>query len=349
MGINTPEKHGLKKLVTPKIKVFRSESEMHHMKITKKQIPLFVALGLGTIGLVNLTQGSADVKISENDGKKRIVFLVGDDLNHVSGTHEFYAGARLLEKSLKAGELKDQLEIEIVNNWPKDSSVFDDADAIIHYYKGNKTHFVNENAAFFDTLAKKGVGQMFIHYAVDPDTSVNDSLKSWTGGVYQDKVSTNPHWTLTSTLDKHPINNGVENYSSHDEWYFNIDFEKEIILGAEDLVQSDEVYSVMRGEKKALAKVKKVQKVLRDAEKDSVLTVFWAKESSTGGRGVGVTGAHYHKNWAHDEFRKQVLNGIVWCAQLPVPETGVESPSITEEEINKNLDKRKRKFQKITL
>ncbi|MGJ8673484.1 ThuA domain-containing protein [Rubritalea sp.] len=321
------------------------------MKINAKQIPLVVALGLGSIGLVNLTQGSGDESKAANsdDGKKRIVFLVGDDLNHASGTHEFLAGAKLLEKSLKAGEMKDQLDIEIVNNWPEDTSVFDGADAIIHYYKGNKTHFVNENAAFFDALAKKGVGQMFIHYAVDPDTSVNGSLKSWTGGVYKDKVSANPHWTLTSTLDKHPINNGVESYTSHDEWYFNIDFEKEVILGADDLVQSGEVYSVMRGEKKDLAKVKKVQKLLKGSEDDSVLTVFWAKESTDGGRGVGVTGAHYHKNWAHDEFRKQVLNGIIWCAQLPVPAEGVESPSITEEEINLNLDQRKKGFKQISL
>ncbi|MFC5051057.1 ThuA domain-containing protein [Rubritalea spongiae] len=319
------------------------------MKMNAKQIPLVVALGLGTLGLVSLTQGSGEEKEPSSDGKKRIVFLVGDDLNHASGTHEFYAGAKLLEKSLKAGELKDHLDIEIVNNWPEDTSVFDDADAIIHYYKGNQTHFVNKNAGLFDGLHKKGVGQMFIHYAVDPDTSVNGSLKSWTGGVYKDKFSTNPHWTLKSTLDKHPINNGVAEYSSHDEWYFNIDFEKEVLLGAEGVVKSDEVYSVMRGNKSDLAKVKKAQKTLKSAQSDSVLTVFWAKESAGGGRGVGVTGAHYHKNWAHDEFRKQVLNGIVWCAKLPVPAGGVESPEITEEEINANLDKRKKGFKKISL
>ena len=32
--------------------------------------------------------------------KKKVVFLVGDDLNHGSGTHEFYAGGLLLKDSL---------------------------------------------------------------------------------------------------------------------------------------------------------------------------------------------------------------------------------------------------------
>jgi type 1 glutamine amidotransferase len=248
-----------------------------------------------------------------------------------------------------SGDLKDVLDIEVVNNWPEYTSVFDDADVIVHYYRGNQWHFVNENVSFIDALAKKGVGQMFIHYAVDPDTKVNDALKSWTGGVYKDKFSNNPHWTLNSTLDKHPINNGVSDYTLHDEWYFNMDFEKEVILGAEDLVKSDEVYSVMRGKKEDLAKVKKAKKTLKSAKHDSALTVFWAKESGHGGRGVGVTGAHYHKNWANDTFRMQVLNGILWCAQMPVPPNGVSSPAITEEDINANLDERKKGLKKIKL
>jgi len=80
------------------------------------------------------------------------------------------------------------------------------------------------------------------------------------------------------------------------------------------------------------------------------LTVFWATENESGSRGVGITGAHYHKNWANDDFRKQVLNAIIWSAKLPVPEGGVESPKITEEVINQNLDSRKKGgLKKITL
>jgi type 1 glutamine amidotransferase len=56
-----------------------------------------------------------------------------------------------------------------------------------------------------------------------------------------------------------------------------------------------------------------------------------------GGRGFGFTGGHYHKNWADPDFRKLVLNAIVWIAGADVPADGIES-SVTEEQLKLNLD-----------
>ena len=76
---------------------------------------------------------------------------------------------------------------------------------------------------------------------------------------------------------------------------------------------------------------------------------FRAKQRQDGGRGAGITGAHFHKNWANDSFRKQVLNAIAWCAKLDVPKGGVMSPKISEDMLNENLDKRKPKFKRLSL
>jgi hypothetical protein len=65
--------------------------------------------------------------------------------------------------------------------------------------------------------------------------------------------------------------------------------------------------------------------------------VAWACERPDGGRGFGITGAHYHKNWADDNFRKLVLNAILWTAKMEVPAQGVSS-KISEEQIKQNLD-----------
>jgi hypothetical protein len=35
-------------------------------------------------------------------------------------------------------------------------------------------------------------------------------------------------------------------------------------------------------------------------------------ERPNGGRGFGFTGGHKHVNWADDNFRKVVLNGLLW-------------------------------------
>jgi hypothetical protein len=56
-----------------------------------------------------------------------------------------------------------------------------------------------------------------------------------------------------------------------------------------------------------------------------------------GGRGFGFTGAHYHRNWKDDNFRKLVLNALLWVAKAEVPEQGVPSV-VTDEQMKENLD-----------
>jgi len=278
---------------------------------------------------------------------KKLVILTGDDTTHACGTHEFEAGGKLIISAIGKSVLAGKVECAHVHNWPEDTSVFNGADMILHYYKGNKWHFMNENVAMIDALAKKGVSQMFVHYACDPDTAVNKDLKSWTGGVYKDKFSSNPFWTLESVLEKHPINKGVKKYTLNDEWYMKIDFDQNPLQGYTE-TKVGVVHSVMSGNNVDKKPHPKFKKALKNDD-GSAKIVFWAKESENGCRGIAVTGAHYHTAWANDEFRKQVLNSISWGLKIPVPETGVSSPAISEKQINENLDKRKKKQKKLTL
>ena len=52
--------------------------------------------------------------------------------------------------------------------------------------------------------------------------------------------------------------------------------------------------------------------------------VMWAFNRPGGGCGVGFTGGHYHLNFADPNFRKLVLNAIVWIAGVEVPANGVD-------------------------
>lgn len=309
---------------------------MNTMKVTR--------LAMATLGLAGIPLHAAD-----EAGKRHVVFLVGDDLNHASGTHEFFAGAMLLKESLANSQLKETLTCTVVNNWPDDTSVFKDADAIVHYYKGNKAHFMNKNHALIDGLADKGVGQLFIHYAVDPEPVAEKFIQKWTGAVYKTGYSANPHWDLKAILEKHPINSGVEQIELRDEWYLKMDYECECSIDHGGTLESDKVHAVMSGRPEAAEGNRKLTRAIAKDKKPSDLTVFWAKERTDGGRGAGVTGAHFHKNWADDAFRKQVLNAIAWCAKVPVPAGGVDSPKITEDMLNRNLDKRKPKFGRLKL
>ncbi|MES2981213.1 MAG: hypothetical protein V4727_02780, partial [Verrucomicrobiota bacterium] len=73
------------------------------------------------------------------------------------------------------------------------------------------------------------------------------------------------------------------------------------------------------------------------ARKGEEETMMWCIERADGGRGVGFTGGHFHKNWADDNMRKVVLNALLWVTKVEVPEKGVES-KVTEEDMAANLD-----------
>jgi len=74
--------------------------------------------------------------------------------------------------------------------------------------------------------------------------------------------------------------------------------------------------------------------VLQRKEKQHVM---WVYDRPDGSRGFGFTGGHFHNNWGNDDFRKVVLNAILWIAKADVPANGVPS-TVTPEELQANLD-----------
>ena len=64
---------------------------------------------------------------------------------------------------------------------------------------------------------------------------------------------------------------------------------------------------------------------------------MWAVERPDGGRSFSFTGGHRHVNWGNENFRKVVVNALLWIAKADVPEGGVKS-GISEEDLNANLD-----------
>ena len=65
--------------------------------------------------------------------------------------------------------------------------------------------------------------------------------------------------------------------------------------------------------------------------------VAWAYERPGGGRGFGFTGGHNHVSWQDDNYRKIMLNAILWTAGMQVPENGVDSTAPDDQEIESNL------------
>ena len=78
-----------------------------------------------------------------------------------------------------------------------------------------------------------------------------------------------------------------------------------------------------------------VRKAVANGERQHVA---WAYERPSGGRGFGFTGAHNHVSWQDDNFRKVVLNAILWTANVDIPADGCPSVRPDSTAIGANLD-----------
>ncbi|HVY68297.1 MAG TPA: ThuA domain-containing protein [Verrucomicrobiae bacterium] len=266
--------------------------------------------------------------------KKKIVFLAGTP-SHGPREHEFNAGCLLLQKCLA-----NQPGMEVVvnlNGWPKDEHIFDGAAAVFIYCDGGDGHLAiqGDHLQKLGALMKKGVGLGCAHYGVEvPKDKGGPEFLAWTGGYFEAYWSVNPTWTANYTeLPKHPITRGVHPFSIHDEWYFHMRFPVGM-KGVTPILVAIAPESTMDRPDDAHAG----NPAVRAEVKNHVPQVMmWATERPDGGRGFGFTGGHYHKNWANDDFRKLVLNAILWSAKVPVPENGVAS-TVTPEDLKQNLD-----------
>jgi hypothetical protein len=264
--------------------------------------------------------------------------------------HEFNAGTQLLAKCMKSFP---QVHVDVVKNgWPEDESIFDKADAIVFYMDGGGGHaLVQENGRrlkLAEEWTKKGVGIGCMHFGVEVvRDQAGAQFQRWIGGYYENMFSCNPIWEPKfTTLPDHPITRGVKPFQVKDEWYFNMRFVGDIPgnmasqqgdLKFQPILVAEPSDAVRNGPYVYPAgPYPHIQ-----ANKGRAEAMMWAVERPDGGRGFGFTGGHFHDNWGNDDFRKSVLNAMVWLTKTEVPASGIES-SVTAAELDSNLDPKKK-------
>jgi len=276
-------------------------------------------------------------------GKKKIAFMAGTR-SHGYGAHEHYAGCLLLAKCLQRA-LPNIETVVYRNGWPEDPNAFADADAIVMYCDGGEGHPVNQHLAQIDQLVKnKQIGVVCLHYAVEvPKGPAAEKFLQWIGGYFETDWSVNPTWTASFTkLPKHPITRGVQPFKIYDEWYYHMRFVKSM-QGVTPILTTLPPASTLVKPDGSLARPDNAHNnnpAVREAvlQRKEPQHVAWAYVRPDGGRGFGFTGGHFHWNWGDPDFRKIVLNAIVWSAREEVPPAGVASPPVTFEELEANQD-----------
>jgi len=286
-------------------------SKQSNLKASSKMFSRrdFLSASVAATALASVSSTGPNATASSVKPKKLV--LIAGTPSHGPGMHEHNAGVQLFHQCLLGIE---GLEVTyLLNGYPKDDSILDSADGLMVYADGGKGHPLVQGDRLnrINGLISKGLGLFCCHFGVEV-------LKGEPG-------------------PEHPITRGVSSFSIHDEWYFNMRF-RDAMKGVTPILSATPSDETRNG---PYVYPKGPYSHIQEA-KGRLEHLMWCTERADNGRGVGFTGGHFHKNWADDNFRKLVLNALLWICKHEVPSTGVVS-KLTNEDMVKNLDPKNKK------
>jgi type 1 glutamine amidotransferase len=259
---------------------------------------------------------------------REVIFLAGPRDHGRPGRHEYEKDLRVLAQCLETSPNLAGAHLTskvFVGAAPRDLAVYQNAAAIVIESSSDRsareTHPLfppepnNPNHTYdADTIAflkglnelikTKQIGIVVLHYAnwVEHWTARGYYLE-WLGGLWVQMASRNPvdQWTMTPQHPEHPILRGVKPWTYRDEVFCRF------FLPDHDARRTD--------------------LLLGTPEKNAVgpQIVSWAYQRDDGGRGFVMGGVDFHDNMQLEDYRRFLLNGIVWAARVEVPAEGVQS------------------------
>ena len=244
------------------------------------------------------------IGIAEAGPKTKVVF-VGKEPDHPFGTHMYMHTGNMLSKCLA---LTNGVETIVSQGWPKDTSVLDGASTIVIYTSPAAEMLLDApHRDQVDALMKQGVGLVTIHWASsirkENVDRIGPTWLSYLGGTWVSNVGLHTGKSPLKQLQPdHPISRGWKEYELHDEYYLN----PTITDAATPLLQV--------------------------TAQGRPVVVGWAYERPDGGRSFGTTLGHYYRNFQREEFRRMIVNAILWSAQVEIPQSGA-TVSLSEEHL----------------
>lgn len=285
-------------------------------------------------------QASVPLEVDTKDPNLTKIVLIAGKRSHGPGEHEHFAGCAMLMDMLK--QTPGVFPVLARDGWPKNPEIFNGAKSIVVYSDGGGGHPIlqGDHMQVIGDLMKKGVGLACIHYACEPTKEKGEKeFLEWIGGAFSIHWSVNPHWLAEfNNLPKHEITRGVEPFKMQDEWYFHMRF-PEGMKGTTPILSAVPPASTMSrkdGPHEGNPAVRE------EVAKGMVQHMAWACERPDGARGFGFTGGHFHQNWGDPNFRRTVVNAILWTAKVGVPEVGANC-TLEQANLFKHLDDKRKK------
>jgi type 1 glutamine amidotransferase len=271
-------------------------------------------------------QSGVALEVQPPDTALTKIVLVAGRQSHGPGEHEFFAGCAVLLKLLQ--QTPGIFPVMARDGWPKNPKTFEGAKAVVFFMDGGNGHPIIQKNHMEEVhkLMDSGAGFVNLHYAVEYPKSQGEILLNWLGGYYETGYSINPHWKADlKSMPVHPITHGVKPFAIQDEWYYNIRFKPE----------PRGVTPILKGTPPD--ETRRTPESKKHPGREEILA--WAFDRENGGRSFGFTGGHFHKNWGDENFRRLVVNAILWTAKLDVPAEGAKV-NLDPADLEKNLDRK---------
>ena len=269
----------------------------------------------------------------QNLNKEKKIILIAGKKSHGPEEHEYIKTVRLIKAMLLKARNVSGISCEIVyNGWPEDPQILDDADLILMISDGQDGDLFSpvpfmypDRMAIMEKQMKRGCGFSVLHFSTFAPDKWGEEMLTWGGGYFdwQDDTGERNWYSNIKILDttvqlatpSHPISNGVQpEFRLKDEFYYNIRF---------------------READPRLVPILSVPALKSDQDLGEV--VAWAVEREDGGRGFSTTTNHFFETWMYPQYRKMMLNGIVWAAGGEVPPEGVEAPFLPSRTVTLDL------------
>ncbi len=265
---------------------------------------------------------------------KKIVLIAGKKSHGPEGNriHDYPWTVRLIKVMLDNSNVRGQVRVEChFDGWPKDPATLETADSIMVVSDGrdgdlyeDAPHISSaEHAAFIARQMARGCGLVTYHFSTFTPDAYGPQVLAWNGAYFDWETDGKRQWySAIKSLEAevhlrspgHPVQRGVRPFRLREEFYHNLRFQP----GDAALQPLLEVPA------------------LEGREPDGNL-VAWARQRSDGGRGFGTSCGHSEDNWLNADYRKFILNGIVWSAGVEVPASGVEAGAYDQSEIRASL------------
>ena len=232
------------------------------------------------------------------DAKRLLIVGQGPD-GHPPTTHEFMPGAKVLAELLKPFENIKTTVVDASEPGGGGDKLIDDCDGLAMFISEGSMWMQKDAArwAALKRLAARGGAIIAYHWSVGAKDAQYipgqlELLGATRGG--EQRKYTKIGVDLKKADPSHPILRGIGDMNVYDEFYYALDQRPDIHpLITANLEGKDE-------------------------------TAVWSLDRKDGGRSFGFVMLHYHSNWQREDYRRMVVQGVLWSLKQDIPEGGVK-------------------------